>query len=501
MAISTKQLAKNSLYLYIRSIVTMLISLLSSRLILSTLGVEDFGIYNVVGSVVLFFSFLDGAFSSACLRFYNMEIGTGNESQLQKVFLSSLNTIIILSLLLFVLVEIVGMYLLSGTLNVPESRFDAAIIVFHISALTLVINMWAIPYNSLIIAHESMNVYAIIDIVNAVLKLLILFLIPLFGYDKLVVYALLQFAVQILYRFMGSFYCSRHFKESRYKFFVENSIVKSISSFSFWVLLNSIVSIIVFQGLAILYNIYFGVIVNAALGISNQVRNACLRLTQNFTISFNPQLTQSYAKEDYRKVNLLFVTGSKIIFVIFSIISIPFLVHAECILQVWLKVVPDNSEFFVRILLINCLAGFIGGMSDTLVKATGRIATFQMINAAISVCALTLVYILFRTGCNLYFPYIIVSLSSFANSIYGVFRGCRISGYSFFRYILSFGVDILILFFVVFLGLHIKNEDVTILSFIIDIVILISTYTCVSFCVFFDKEEKLFLITTIKKIL
>lgn len=487
---SVSRLAQNSLWLYMRSIIVMLVTLYTSRLVLQTLGVEDFGIYSVVGSVVLFFSFFDSSFSAACQRFYNIELGKGNLQKLAVVFNTSLWLLLVIASVMFAIIEIVGLYLISNYLSIPEERIDASIWVFHFSALTMVINMLCIPFNSLIIAHENMTTYAYFDIFNSFLKLACAISLFYVCFDTLIYYGIVLFLIQFAYQLMCAMFCFSKFKEAKITFLFDTGIAKQIGSFSGWVILNAVSSIFIFQGLSILYNMYWGVIANAALGIANQVRGCALRLTQNFSISLTPQLTQNYAKGNLPVVNIFFLTGSKLIYYIFSIITIVLIVCTDFILDLWLKDVPDFTVGFVRILLFNCITGFVGCMSGALINATGKIAKYQVVNALISYMALLSSFFFFHYHISIYAPYIIIAISSLVQSIYNIYLGAKALNISCVHYLISFSRIVVANFIIVISALSTRPDVFHMDSFAVWSICLIILTSVSEFYIGFDKKER-----------
>lgn len=478
----------------------MIIGLFTSRYILHNLGVDGYGIYSVVGSIIVFFSFFDGSFASACLRFYNVEKGKGNINSLQTVFSTSVTLLIILALLMALLAESFGLYFIDNELKIDLERLDAAKCVFHCSVITMIVNMISIPFTALIIANEKMGFYAYLDIFLSVMKFLSAFLLPFIDFDSLILYSLLILISQVLYQLISCIYCFFRFPETILCFDINLSIAKQMGSFSLWVILNAISSILVFQGLSILYNIYFGVVVNAALGIANQVKSCSLKLTQNLTVSLNPQLTQNYAKGDINKVNALFVIGSKLIYSLFSIITLLLFVYTQSILDFWLTDVPKYSVGFVRILLFNCLMGFVGGMSGTVINANGDIKKYQLVNAFISYFALFLSYLSFIMSTDVYLPYIIISASSLIQSIYNIYLACEVVGLSFYNYIKSFIRLIVANIVVVILGLLSLNCNLGKMAFVNSIIML---FLLISIEFFFGYEtiERNYIIRLLKSLL
>ena len=499
-SVIVNRLAKNSFWLYIRSIIVMIIGLFTSRYALQNLGVEDYGIYSVVASIIVFFSFFDGSFSAACLRFYNVEKGRGDIERLKRIFNTSIGILFLLSLFMAICAELLGFYFLDNELQIPEDRMFAARCVFQCSIFTMISNMIGIPFMALIIANEKMTTYAYFDVVVSVSKFVAAFILPFIQHDSLIVYAILILVAQILSQLFSCVYCIFKFPEARLRMNIDINIAKEMGTFSLWVVLNAISSILVFQGLAILYNIYFGVVVNAALGIANQVKSCSLKLTQNLTVSLNPQLTQNYAKGDYTKVNLLFLTGSKLIYSVFSIITLLLLVYTDRILELWLGEVPLYSVGFIRILLINCLMGFVGGMSGALINATGNIKKYQLVNAFIGYLALIAAYASFKVSDNAYMPYIIISFSSLLQSIYNIYLACKAVKFSFMLYASSFTKLVISNIAIVIFGLIIVSSRFGGM-YIFNSVALIMSLIFLELLFGYEKDEKKFIFRLIRNLL
>lgn len=308
---NNKRIAKNTGILYIRMLFTMVVSLYTSRIILNTLGVEDFGIYNVVGGVVMIFSFLTSSMSNAILRFLSFEIGKKDFNQLKKVFSMSINIHAIIAVTIFVIAETIGLWFLNTKLVIPEERMNAANWVFQFSIFSFMFNIMRIPYNAIIIAQERMNFYAYASIIEVILKLIIVFLLVWFGFDKLKMYAIFVFCVTAIVWIIYITYCKRNFKETNYKYFWEKSLYKSLMNFAAWNLFGNIAVVAYSQGVNILLNIFFGPAINAARGIAFHVNSAVSGFVSGFQTSINPQIVKSYATDDKKYMQQLIFQGSK----------------------------------------------------------------------------------------------------------------------------------------------------------------------------------------------
>ncbi|WP_321374232.1 oligosaccharide flippase family protein [uncultured Draconibacterium sp.] len=395
---NNKRIAKNTAMLYIRMILTMVVSLYTSRIILNTLGVVDFGIYNVVGGFVTMFAFFNNAMASATQRFLSFEIGKNDLKQLRNVFSMSINIHLLIALLILLFAETLGLWFFKTQLTIPQDRLIAAKWVFHFSILALIVNMLSVPYNAAIIAHERMKVFAWVSIIEVSLKLLIVFMLQWFGLDKLKFYAVLVFSVSLIIRIIYGIYCSRNFKESKFRFYWNQQLFKTLANYAGWNLWGNVASVIMGQGINVLLNIFFGPVVNAARGIAFQVRAAMNSFVQNFQMAMNPQIIKSYASGDIKYMHQLIFQGAKYSFFLLFMISLPVILETEYILKLWLKTVPEHTLVFTRLVLINILIDSISGPLMTAAQATGKIKLYQSIVGGLLILNLPVSYFFLQWG-------------------------------------------------------------------------------------------------------
>ena len=374
-----KRIAKNTLSLYFRMILTMVVSLYTSRVVLATLGIEDFGIYNVVGGIVVMFGFLNTAMSVATQRFLAFEIGRNDIFQLNKVFSTAILIHIIIAAIILLVAETVGIWFLNTQLSIPIDRIEAANWVYQFSVLAFVINVIAVPYNALIVSYEKMEVYAYISILEVILKLLIVYLLNCFGFDKLKFYAILVFAVALLIRLIYQIYCNRKFPTCRFRFVWEKNILKNMTSFSGWSLFGSVAYIAKGQGVNVILNIFFGALLNAAWGISQQVNSAVLMFVQNFTTAINPPIIKAYAQGDRERMFSLLFNGMKYTFFLAFCLIVPLLFETKFVLSLWLKDVPDFTIAYMQYVLIAIGIELFSHVMGTTIQATGKIKWYQII--------------------------------------------------------------------------------------------------------------------------
>lgn len=385
----------------------MLISLYTSRVILEVLGVEDFGIYNVVGGVVAMFSLLSGTISAAISRFLTFELGRGDAVKLHKVFCSSVNIQVILSAIILVFSETVGVWFLNTQMNIPDARMQAANWVFQCSVLTFILGLISTPYNAAVISHERMSFFAVVSISEAVVRLLIVISLRYAPNDKLVTYAVALAALALAVRILYGVYCSRNFSECHYSPVVDKSLVKQMFSFAGWNFFGSGSFVLMSQGVNILINIFFGVAFNAARGVATQVETAVNSFVSSFTTALNPQITKDYARGELDTMLKLVYSGSKFSFFLALFLALPILLEAETILNIWLKNTPDYAVLFVRLTLIASLISVFSNSLITAKLATGNIRNYQLIVGGLAMTIFPVTLVLFLFGFPVWGAYLV----------------------------------------------------------------------------------------------
>ena len=398
---SNKRIAKNTLLLYFRSILVMLISLYTSRIVLKVLGVEDYGIYNVVGGLVSMFSLISSSMVATSSRFITFELGRNNFDKLKETVSGCVTIHILLGLIIVVVAEIVGFWFLNYKMNIAPDRMMAANWVFQCSLLTFFFNLISTPYNAIIVSHEKMSAFAYISILNVSLKLLMVFLLTWILFDKLIVYALLMLSISILLRTVYRIYCKKHFPEARQiKLKINAELFKQLFSFTGWEMIGSGAFILRNQGIDILLNLFFGVVVNAAKGVASQVQTAVYSFISNFQMAINPQITKNYSANNYERVHFLIKQGTRFSFYLFLILSMPIMLETKMILNLWLVKVPDYSAIFVQLTFINLLINTFYRFMVVAIVATGRIKNYQIIVGGTKLLALPLTYLFLKLGGN-----------------------------------------------------------------------------------------------------
>ena len=402
---NNKRIAKNTLLLYIRMLFMMAVNLYTSRVVLNALGVEDFGIYNVVGGVVAMFSMLSGSLSSAISRFITYELGTGNRENMNKIFSSSVTIQIAMAVFIAVLAEAIGVWFLNVKMNIPETRMMAANWVFQFSVLTFAINLISVPYNASIIAHERMSAFAYISILEAIGKLAVAFLIVISPMDKLIFYAILMCMIALVVRLAYGTYCKKHFEECTYHFILDKDLLKQMFGFAGWNFIGTSSAVLREQGGNVVINLFCGPTVNAARGIASQVNSAICGFVINFMTALNPQITKSYASNDHDYMMTLIFQGARLSFYMLLFMSLPVLANTHYILTLWLKTVPEHTVLFVQLVLVFAMSESISNPLITAMLATGKIRNYQLVVGGLQMMNLPVSYILLRTGL---FPEVVI---------------------------------------------------------------------------------------------
>lgn len=376
---NNKTIARNTIFLYFRMFLIMLVSLFTSKIVLKALGIEDYGLYNVVGGIVTIFGFINASMTASTERFFAFELGKKNYEQLNKVFNVSLSVHLIMALLLLILCETFGLWFINHKLNVSPDRIEAANIVFQFSTLSFLIGVIQVPFNSIVIAYEKMNLFAIIGIVEAILKLTVTYLLFVSTGDRLVIYSLLLTLVSFINFAVYFIYCKINIKGTNFYIVKEKKLFKEILSYSGWNLFGNSAVIARNQGRSILLNLYFGVTLNAAYAITAQVYSAINVFVSNLMVAFNPQIIKSYSAGDLERSKKLILESSKVSFFVILIISSPILFNLDYILNLWLDDVPEFTAIFIRLSIINMLIDSLSYALMTGAQATGNIKKYQIV--------------------------------------------------------------------------------------------------------------------------
>ena len=406
---NSRRLARNTLMLYFRMFMLLLIGLFTSRVVMRTLGVEDYGVYNVVGGVVTVFTFLTTAISAAISRYLAVGLGQGDPDRLKRIFSTAVVIQIGLSLLLVLLVETAGLWWLNHKLVIPDGRLEAARWVLQCSLGVLVVQLLAIPYNAAIIAHERMSAFAVISLGEAVLKLGVALLLYVSPFDKLVSYAVLMLAVALLVRIAYGLFCRRFFPETRGALVYDRALTREMTAFAGWSFFGSSGYVFNTQGIGQVVNLFFGVAVNAARGVTLQVENTVKQFVSNFLTALNPQITKAWAAGDKEYCFELVRKGAKYAWLVILACAIPILGEAEWLLDLWLGAdkVPPYAAAFVRLAMVGLLVDLAGNSLHTLVLAAGEVKRYYLIVGLTSYLGLPLAWLAFKLGAGPAWAYVV----------------------------------------------------------------------------------------------
>ncbi|WP_444354666.1 lipopolysaccharide biosynthesis protein [Phocaeicola coprophilus] len=400
---NNKRIAKNTLLLYVRMLFAIVVGLYTSRVVLQTLGVDDYGIYNVVGGIVAMLAFLNSAMTAASQRFISFELGKGNQSNLKQVFCTSVTIHFAIAGIILLLAETIGLWFLNTHLNIAANRMTAANWVYQCSILTFIITVISVPYNACIVAHERMKVFAYISIIEVMLKLVIVYLLLIVHADKLIAYAIFILSVSFIIRVIYGIYCKRNFKECVYELNFNKKLFSQMFAFAGWSIIGNLGFSLKDQGSNVVLNLFCGTAINAARGVALQVNGIISNFSSNFIMALNPQITKQYAAGNIQESVQLVYAGCRYSFYLLSIISIPVMVNLDYLLSLWLGTVPPYTTEFLFFALIVALINSMAPPLVTAMQATGRIRNFQIIICLIMMCELPLTYLILKLG---YKPYI-----------------------------------------------------------------------------------------------
>lgn len=402
-----KRIAKNTLLLYVRMALLMCISLYTSRVVLDVLGVEDYGIYNVVGGLVSMFAIINGSMTSATQRFLTFSLGKNDSTETNKVFCVAFQTHVLVAVVVVILVETIGLWFLHNKMQIADNRIDAAFWIVQFTAVSTFFNIISVPYISTIIAHERMSAFAFVSIAEATFKLIIVFLLTISPFDKLIVYGLMLAIVQIIIQVIYLAYCKRNFEECHIRLVKDRKMFSEILSFAGYNLFGSFAAVSSNQALNMLLNMFFGPVVNAARGIAMQVMGAITQFISNFQIALNPQIVKSYAQGDLTQMHKLIFRGAKFSFFLMLLLSLPVLIETPYILGLWLKEVPEGTVTFLRIIICTTLIYTMAQPIMTANNATGKVRTYYIVCGSMLILILPVSYVALRMGCPAYGVFVI----------------------------------------------------------------------------------------------
>ena len=404
---NNRRIARNTIALYIRMFCSMVISLFTSRIILDSLGISNYGIYNVVGGFVAMFSIMSSSLTNSISRFLTFELGKGDTEKLKRVFSTSLNVMFALSIVVLLIGETIGLWFLNSEVNIPADRMESANFVYQLSIATYILGLISVPYNASIISHEKMTTFAYIGIFEIVMKLVIVYTLYISPFDKLKTYALLLFLLSLSIRLIYGLYCNRNFKEAHYQFIYDKPLLRQMTGFAGWNFLAQGAYQLNGSGVNLLINIFFGVTLNAARGIAVQVNNAVSQFISNFMVALTPQITKSYDAGQLPEMHDLIFRGAKFSYFLCLLFLIPICIETDYILNLWLIEVPDYTVSFVRWSLYITAISMFSGTLITALHATGNIKRYMIIVGLVEVSNFPITYMAFKLGANPLYSYYI----------------------------------------------------------------------------------------------
>lgn len=499
---NNKRIAKNTIMLYIRMLFTMGVSLYTSRVVLATLGVADYGIYNVVGGIVVVLSFLNVSMAGAVQRFLNVELGRNDNKALEDVFQTSRVIHIVIAGIILLLGETVGVWFLNTCMNIESSRMLAANYVFQSALFSFIFTVISVPYNAEIIAHERMTAFAYISVIEAISKLAIVYLLLIIPFDKLIVYSILTTCLSVSICCIYIKYCMNHFEECKsFKLSLNKDISKRIVGFSSWTVFGSLGTISHTQGISIIINMFFGVTVNAAQGIANQVTSIVNQFVYNFMTALNPQIVKTYAAGDYDTMHVLVMRGSRMGICLVSLFAVPLFFEVPLLLDIWLKEVPEYTTTFIRVILLTSLSLAYAIPLSTSRSATGDIKMYQIVLTSMAWMHLPLAWLFYYWGfapqSSMYIYLIIVNVEQ----IYRIFNVCpaiKLPISTYVSNVLGRSVLMLVVSFVPSYILYYMLSD-TIANGILVLIFSFFTVAISSCFIVLDSTERRFIIEIVKK--
>lgn len=491
--VNNQRIARNTLMLYFRMLLVMGITLYTSRVVLAQLGVGDYGVYNVVGGIVVMFSFLNGAMSQSTQRFFAYEIGRGNLAELSKAFKTALTIHLIIASIIFVLAETIGLWFLNNVMTIPIDKMIAANWVFQCSIIAYIVSIIQVPYNAAIISREYMHFYAYMGIFEVFAKLGIAYSLALCSVGKLQLYSFLVLLVTVIIFIIYKQFCRNLFKECVFGWLYEKDKFKEMATYAGWSTLGSLAWVGKSQGLNILLNIFFGPIINAAYGVANQVNAAVNSFVQNFSTAVSPQIVKSYSSGNYGHMSQLITYGAKFSFLLLLLLSFPILLTINEILNLWLVEVPEYTPIFTRLVIVNSLIESISYSMGTGIQATGRIKWYQILVGGTILCNIPVSLILLKLG---YAPYIVfcvsIMLSLITISERLVLMRMNIPGFSIRRFFCVVLLPLSVLF-IICMGLFyvsIKYDCMAIVGFVPTLVISVLLIASLEWLIGLNKVER-----------
>ena len=498
-SVNNKRIAKNTFYLYLRMLLVMAIGLYTVRAILDILGVVDYGIYNVVGGVVTMFAFMNRTLSTSSQRYFSIELARDDKERLSKWFCLNITAFMSIGLVIAFFLETIGLWFVNTQMTIPVERLGAANVVYQLSIISFLFHIVSIPYLALVIAHEKMNVFAYVGIIEALGRLGIVFVLMTISYDHLVVYGICILLLSLGVSLSFMIYCWRHFPESNYHWYWNTSEIKELLGFSGWHFFGTFSMSCRSQGINILLNLFFNPTVNAARAIAFQINTHIMQLSSNFFTAIKPQIYKSYAKKELQALFQLMMRGTIMSAFLISLVAFPILADTPFLLGLWLKEVPEYAVVFTQLALINGLIDAADGPLVAAALATGKIRKYMLIVASIILANIPISYVALKLGCEPTVTMIISITISIVSMMVRAWLLRQMMGFPFWKYMFLF-LKLTIVTFIMFMGikLTIYNQVDGIFQFVWVGIVLLIVLTLLYACVI-DKNDRIYIIQFVRR--
>lgn len=489
------RILKNTLFLYFRMIIILVVNLYTYRIILQALGVEDFGIYQIVGGIVVLFTFLNGALSAGSSRFITFALGVGDTKALKIIFNVAFMVHLIMAIIIFILLETIGLWYIHHYLVIPEERMFAANWIFQFSVLTCLLSLTQVPYSALIIAHERMDIFAYVGLAEGMFKLLLVSILYLTnGYDKLIFYGLLICLWGISLQFFYRLFCYQRYPESHLMIVKEKAKYKSMLSFSFWDIIGGFSVQGNTQGVNMLINLFFGVVYNASFGLTNQLKGVITQFSSNFMTAVVPQITKSYAEGNIEKFISLINNASKLSFILYILIAVPIYFETDFIIGLWLETVPNKTVLFLQLTILICLIRVWANPVVSAVHASGNIKYLNIYSGGFSVLVtIPVTYIFYKAG----FPvevtfYVTILTSVVANCIelFCLHHECKMFSVLNYIKVVYIPSTAMLLILAIIMNLYIKNVESSLIRVMGTVLISTATISILSWSFLLSNGQK-----------
>jgi len=479
----------------------MVIALYTSRVVLQELGVSDYGIYMVIGGVVAMLESLSATLSGATQRYITFAIGKGDIDYLKKVFTASVKIHLYLAIIILIIAETLGLWFVNYKLNIPVGREFAANIVFQLSAISFCINIFALPYNSVVIAYEHFKFYALVDVFRSVLRLALVLCISFLPFDHLMTYGWIALVIMVLYTIAYISYVRLNQRDCTITKDVSRSLYKELLGFTGLNLLGTSSAVVYTEGSNLMLNVFWGVVLNAAMGVTNQVLNAVSTFVQNFTVAINPQITKSYAANDFNRTNNLIFFGSKIASFLLLIVGFPIVVNIHYILNLWLVEVPDYTEIFVCVALLSAFVNSFNNPFHYLMFATGNIKVYQIACIIINVCSLFFLYYAFVIHLHPAIIFVLLMIQSFLKIGVMLYLAKNATAFPVRKYIFTVYLRNFLIGGFIVAVIYIKNQysyDMTIFALLTESILSVIIMVSIIFYIGLNNSERKVVYSIIK---